>query len=303
MPESDSHRALKQLFEEKMREWFGASIKEYQSSGHELDVFAVTSSGVSIYIEIIWSHSATQFLKDINMLQQSDAHAKVAVVGPEILADRDMIREFAKVVIAQRRQRKVIHGDMLDGQRILEDSGYVDSDLRELFERLVEQAQITATSQATIRLVNVKAVRTGDVQGDFFNVIGKVVCEGNRIVTRLRAGIDFTQSPTRVEYCSVDNSGRVTLLDSSSVNYSWSPDGTDNKNRHGEWPEMRQGDSVFVVFPGAGGPGFVIIPGPQRWWKNFFRFVPGSRYTIKLWVNGISGNQTVSAEEIIEFSP
>ena len=139
MPESETHRALKQLLKRKMKEWFGASIQEYASSGHELDVVAVTSSGVTIYIEVIWAHSKTQFLSDINMLQQSDAHVKVAVVGPEILTDSEMVREFEKVVISQRRQGKTIHEEMLDGQRILEDSEYVDSDLRRLFENLVTQ--------------------------------------------------------------------------------------------------------------------------------------------------------------------
>jgi hypothetical protein len=141
MPESDTHRALKQLLESKMKEWLGASIQEYPSSGHELDVFAITSSGVSVHIEIIWSHSKTRFLSDINMLQQSDAQAKLVVVSPMILADKWMTREFEKVVLAQRKQGKTILGDMLDGQRILKDSEYVDFDLRSVFENLVMQTR------------------------------------------------------------------------------------------------------------------------------------------------------------------
>lgn len=144
MPESDTHRALKQLLDRKMKEWFGASIQEYPSSGHEFDVLAVTSSGVSIYIEVIWAHSKTQFLSDVNMLQQSDAHVKVAVVSPDVMTDSEMAREFGKVVISQRRQGRTIHGDMLDGQRILEDPKYVDSDLRRLFENLVTQTRPTS---------------------------------------------------------------------------------------------------------------------------------------------------------------
>lgn len=122
-----------------MREWFGASISEYPSSGHELDVFAVTSSGVSIYVEVIWSRS--QFLSDINMLQQSDAAVKVVVAGPETIADGRLIREYEKVVVSQRRQGKAMPGYMLSGERILKDPEYVDHDLKERFIDLVDQVQ------------------------------------------------------------------------------------------------------------------------------------------------------------------
>ena len=141
MPESPSHIVLKQLLVTKLKAWCGASIDEYPSSGHELDVFAVASTGVSVYIEIIWSPSRTQFLRDMNMLQQSDAGVKLAVVHPDIIADGQMVREFHKIVLAQRKQGKMIHGDLLNGQKILEDPGYVEHDLRNLIERLVTQAQ------------------------------------------------------------------------------------------------------------------------------------------------------------------
>jgi len=106
-----------------------------------IDVFAVTSSGVSIYIEIIWSPSKTQFLNDINMLHQSDADVKLVIVSPEIMANSEMTREFGKVVVAQRKQGKVIWGDLLSGQKIAEDPTYVDFDLRNLVEQLVTLAQ------------------------------------------------------------------------------------------------------------------------------------------------------------------
>ena len=141
MPESQSHAALKQLLVTKLKEWYGASIDEYPSSGHELDVFAVTASGVSIYIEIVWSPTKTQFLSDINMLQQSDADIKLVVVNPEIMANAEMVREFGKVVIAQRKEGKVVCGDLLNGARIAESPEYVDDDLRSLIDRLISQSQ------------------------------------------------------------------------------------------------------------------------------------------------------------------
>jgi hypothetical protein len=141
MPESPPHVALKNLLVGKLREWYGASINEYPSSGHELDVFGVTSSGVSIYIEVIWSPSKMQFFRDMSMLQQSDADVKLVVVNPEIMANGEMVREFGKAVVAQRRQGKVICGDLLNGQRIAEDPEYVDYALRNLIEQLVNEAQ------------------------------------------------------------------------------------------------------------------------------------------------------------------
>lgn len=150
MPESDTHRALKQLLEGKMKEWFGASIQEYPSSGHELDVVAVTPSRVTIGVEVIWTHSRNQFLYDINILQQSDAHVKAVVVSPEIMTDNEMVRMFRKVVISQRKEGKAIPGDMLDGQRILRDPGYVDSDLRHLLEDLVAQRDSAASRRRFI---------------------------------------------------------------------------------------------------------------------------------------------------------
>jgi hypothetical protein len=115
MPESSSHAALKRLMMTKLKQWYGASIDEYPSSGHELDVVGVTISGVSIYIEVIWSPSRTQVLNDMNMLQESDANVKLVIVNPEILANTQSVRDYAKVVIAQRKQGRAIWGDMLNG--------------------------------------------------------------------------------------------------------------------------------------------------------------------------------------------
>ncbi|MGA8903945.1 MAG: hypothetical protein WB661_02930 [Candidatus Bathyarchaeia archaeon] len=139
MPESSSHIALKQLLATKFKAWYGSAVDEYPSSGHELDVFATTTTGVSVYVEIIWSK--TQFLSDINMLQQSTADVKLAVASREVLANIQMVREFGKVVISQREQGKKIHGDLLDGQRMMQDSEFVDHDFRNLIDQLISQSR------------------------------------------------------------------------------------------------------------------------------------------------------------------
>jgi len=77
--ESAQHRELKEIISKKLKEWTGATLQEYPSSGHELDVFGVTSTGISIYVEIIWSSSRTNFFRDMNMIQTSDANVKLVV--------------------------------------------------------------------------------------------------------------------------------------------------------------------------------------------------------------------------------
>ncbi len=60
--------------------------------------------------------------------------------SPEILANPEMVREFGKVVISQRKLGKKIHGDLLDGQRMMQDSDFVDHDFRGITDQLVSQA-------------------------------------------------------------------------------------------------------------------------------------------------------------------
>jgi len=300
--ESESHEKIKGLLESKLHEWFGASIQEYPSAGHIHDVFAVTSTGVSIYVEVIWFHSKTHFLSDMNMLQQSDADVKVAIGSPEVLADMKMLREFSKVVISQRRAGRIIHGDMPNGIRILEDSEYVENDLKKLFEHLVGEARQGHLSQAFLQIVDLKAVRAS---GNFYNIIGKVLCKGQRVVKRLNASLEFLEAQTPALYVSVSDRGTIEELDWKTLSFSWSPDGSDEDNTRGEFPEMRQGDSIFVIFPDAVGTGFGIIVGGSdssfHWWKRFFACNPGSTYKVKLVVTGVSDSQTVIAEKTIDF--
>jgi hypothetical protein len=94
--ESPQHVQVKELLEEKLRDRFGSAIQEYPSTGHELDVFSISSSGIDIYVEIIWAHSKLHFQSDIIMLHESDAKVKVVVSSPEIIADSNLLRTFNK---------------------------------------------------------------------------------------------------------------------------------------------------------------------------------------------------------------
>src|SRR4030067_1396987 len=141
VPESKQHKMIKEILELKLHEWFGASLKEYPSSGHELDVFSVPASGIFIYVEVVWNNSWSLFLSDMNMLQQSDANVKVVIGSPRVIANKRILREFVKIVLSQRKTGKQIHGEMIDGNRVLEDAKYVENDLRVLFNNLVSQAR------------------------------------------------------------------------------------------------------------------------------------------------------------------
>jgi hypothetical protein len=73
----------------------------------------------------------------MNMLQQSDADVKLVVASPQVLENPEYVREYSKVVVSQRRYGKRIHGEMLDGSRILTELGYIDGPVRDAISRLV----------------------------------------------------------------------------------------------------------------------------------------------------------------------
>jgi hypothetical protein len=140
--ESTEHKKIKEIISTKLKEWIGASLQEYPSAGHELDVFAVTSNGISVYVEIIWSPSKQNFYRDLSMVQQSDANIKLVIVSPEILTDEDYQREFSKVAISERRKGIAMHGELINGAKILSDTKYLDVEFKDIILSLIEQVQL-----------------------------------------------------------------------------------------------------------------------------------------------------------------
>ena len=139
--ESPQHKKLKDVIYTKLKEWTGATLQEYSSSGHELDVYAVTPTGHSIYVEIIWTSSRTNFFRDMTMVQTSDADVKAVVVSPKILANDEFKRQFEKVAISQRRLNFGMHGSFIDGQRILDEPDYLETELKKIVLRLLSQVK------------------------------------------------------------------------------------------------------------------------------------------------------------------
>lgn len=140
--ESSQHKKIKEIIVEKLKEWTGATLQEYQSSGHELDVFAVTQAGISVYVEIIWASSQLNFFRDMTMVQESDANVKIVVASPKVISNIDYQRKFEKVAISQRRFNIAMHGSLIDGQRILDDSNYLETEFKTIILSLVNQVSV-----------------------------------------------------------------------------------------------------------------------------------------------------------------
>jgi len=136
-PESDQHVNIKDIVEKKLREWYGASINEYYDSGHELDVYAVTPSGLSIYTEVVWHPSLSHLKHDLLILERSDADVKLIIANPEIIKNDKLIKEYNKTVISQRKKGVVIFGTMINGDRILKDNEYTNFELKGIFDSLI----------------------------------------------------------------------------------------------------------------------------------------------------------------------
>jgi hypothetical protein len=99
--ETQEHRELKELLRQKLEEWFGISIDEYPSSGHELDVFSISKNRLTLMVEIIWTATELNFLRDLTILQTSDEQLKIPIVNPIILQNEKFRRMFLKVRIIE----------------------------------------------------------------------------------------------------------------------------------------------------------------------------------------------------------
>lgn len=140
--ESVQHRKIKEVICQKLREWTGATLPEYQSSGHELDVFAVTSNGISICAEIIWTSTRSNFFRDMTLIQASDADVKLVIVSPKILRNDKYRRAFEKVAISQRRLNFAMYGEFIDGEKIITNPNYLEIEFKNMILDLLKHVQI-----------------------------------------------------------------------------------------------------------------------------------------------------------------
>lgn len=134
--ESEAHLTIKKVIYGKFNEWYGASIPEYYDEAHELDVYAVTSDGYSIYAEVIWDPSKSHFRDDLLIIQRSDADIIITIVNPKILENDARVREFNKTLLSKRKAG-IKMSPMLNGQRVLDDLDYVTYEIRHIIDILL----------------------------------------------------------------------------------------------------------------------------------------------------------------------
>jgi hypothetical protein len=127
---------------QKLEEWFGVSITEYQSSGHELDVLSISTNGVKLLVEIIWTPTAGNFFRDMTIFYQSDAQIKMLIVNREILSNEKLVREFQKARISETQKGYTI-SPMINGNRILTDEHYLNSDVKNQIIDLVSESRLS----------------------------------------------------------------------------------------------------------------------------------------------------------------
>lgn len=145
----------------RLKEWTGATLREYQSSGHALDVFAVTPDGISIYVEVIWANSLQNFFGDMTMVQASDAKVKLVVASPEIVTNIKCQREFEKIVVSQRKFGFVVHGDLIDGTKIIGNDKYLETEFKRILLDLLDHVQ--NHSGITGNQVESQVEKTGEI--------------------------------------------------------------------------------------------------------------------------------------------
>lgn len=137
--ETPEHKKLKEFVKSQFSKWFGPSIKEYHDSGHLLDVFTITYSGIAIMVEVIWTPTESNFWRDISLVQTSDAELKVVIAHPKIV--ERMAREFKKIVIGEGKRGSLVVPYLVDGLRLLKDKKYVDQ-LEETVKKLLGQLRM-----------------------------------------------------------------------------------------------------------------------------------------------------------------
>ena len=212
--ESFEHKKIKDLISTKLQEWTGASVEEYPSSGHELDVFAVTPDGISLYIEIIWSATSRNFYRDMNMIQLSDADVKLVVVNPKILGKEDYVREFSKIAISHRRTGVAMYGEMIDGRKIIEDEEFLDTAFKDIIIGLIKTRTPAKISISKIKYPAIphylprKVCSTRDygsinmffLESELLQDILPVIEQNNRIALLSDAGVGKTTELKRIAW-------------------------------------------------------------------------------------------------------
>ena len=124
--ETPEHSKIKEKIKSNLKNWYsGITINEYPNYGQVADAYYISYEGHTILIEIIWTLTWTQFLDDLDILQNSLDFIKIVVVNPKIFdtAGEERRNHFDKMRIAEIRKGYIV-SDLFDGLRILNDESY-----------------------------------------------------------------------------------------------------------------------------------------------------------------------------------
>jgi hypothetical protein len=140
-PETQEHLQIKELVLESLRKKYGLGLNEYPDSGNIADVYVVTSDGIEIFVENVWTASKSNFYRDLHILRNSQASVKIFIVNPEIISDKQLEREFDKVRISEIKKGISI-SKLIDGNRILNERDYVNQEFTQTVDKLVTSQRI-----------------------------------------------------------------------------------------------------------------------------------------------------------------
>jgi len=141
-PESVEHKRIKEIVLYALRRLYGSGLTEYPDSGNIHDIKVVTSDGIAIFVENVWSSSPTNFHRDLNILHRSTDRVKVFIVNPKIISDKKLAREFENSRMTEQGKGFQV-SPMIDGFKILTDPDYVQNDFARIVDELVKAANKT----------------------------------------------------------------------------------------------------------------------------------------------------------------
>ena len=123
--ETSEHNEIKKI-KTNLEKWYnGITINEYPNYGQEADAYHISYENHTILIEIIWTITWNQVLRDFDILQNSMDFIKIVVVNPKIFDknEEDKRKHFDKLRISEIRKGYIV-SELFDGLRILNDESY-----------------------------------------------------------------------------------------------------------------------------------------------------------------------------------
>jgi len=154
-PESEEHMKIKKFVLDKLRKMYGSGLKEYPDEGTITDIMAVTSDGISIFVENVWTSTKSNFQRDLNILHRSNANVKIFIINPEILSKKSLEREFEKTRMTEIKKGYHVY-KMIDGSRRLNDPQFVEINFCKIVEELVSDARINIRTRESVRIARKK---------------------------------------------------------------------------------------------------------------------------------------------------